>query len=336
MSTLMNSSLVFPTCSSCFQGLPKHGPLVVPYSTSSSLFKTALSSSSSSSTFTLPVRTVQGSSIQMAQKTAKALLSTVSDSSKLTKSITNATMKRSKASVASAADVAAASIASSSSSSVPKFMHASLPLQIGIGMASACYWRGMWYVLDDQLYPEDPAKSALASLASGSLGLAASQAYLFDPGCHKFEWPKTATMCRGTEAKKWLALYGLTTSCILIWRGAWVGCDVVYEKITNESALDPKHLTISGLASHGIALVGLIAMGRLSSTLGPPYHGTLVMKDEDKLNTKNLKRTSARNMTRMAGRNRMSMFLPLVGQGSKEYGRLLRWLPDKMITMRKI
>lgn len=114
-----------------------------------------------------------------------------------------------------------------------------------------------------------------------------------------------------------------------------MGCDVVYEEITNESALDPKHLTISGLASHGIALVGLIAMGRLSSTLGPPYHGTLVMKDEDKLNTKNLKRS--KSMAKLAGRSRMSLFLPLVGQGSKEYGRLLKWLPSTTsFSMRKI
>jgi hypothetical protein len=196
----------------------------------------------------------------------------------------------------------------------------------------------MWYVLDDQLYPENKAKSALVSLGAGSVGLAASQAYLFDTknGCQKFEWPKTATMCRGTAAKKWLALYGLTTSCILIWRGAWVGCDVVYEKITNESALDPKHLTISGLASHGIALVGLIAMGRLSSTLGPPYHGTLVMKDEDKLNTKHLKRksSSTKNMARMAGRSRMSMFWQLIGEG---YGKVVKkWFPDKIYSIRKI
>lgn len=211
----------------------------------------------------------------------------------------------------------------------------------------------MWYVLDDQLYPEHPAKSAIASLLLGSVGLAASQAYLFDPITAptttttttattatakqqlNFEWPKTATLCQTVEAKKWLALYGLTTSCILIWRGAWVGCDVLYEEITNESALDPNHLTISGLASHGIALVGLIAMGRLSSTLGPPYHGTLVMKDEDKLNTKNLKRT--KSMAKLAGRSRMSLFLPLVGQGSKEYGRLMKWLPSTTsFSMRKI
>ena len=197
-------------------------------------------------------------------------------------------------------------------------MPASLPLQIGIGMASACYWRGMWYVLDDQLYPENAAKSALVSLVSGSLGLAVSQAYLFDPQQHKkmtttFDWAKTATLCQNQKATKWLALYGLTTSCILIWRGAWVGCDVLYESITKESASDPTHLTISGLASHGIALVGLLAMGRLSSTLGPPYHGTLVMKDEDQLNAKHLKqkRTKA-PLPRFPGRNRMTMLLPFI------------------------
>ncbi|CAJ1960632.1 unnamed protein product [Cylindrotheca closterium] len=335
MSTmLLNSSLVFPTSSALQQqqlrGVPnRHGSLVVPYSTSSSLYKSALPSTNAGAS-----KAVQGSSsqhqhIQMAKKTARALLSTVSDSSKLagkssSTTTTNATIKRSKASAAMS-NAVNAYIPSSSSKAIPKLMHASLPLQIGIGMASACYWRGMWYVLDDQLYPQDQAKSAIASLAAGSVGLAASQAYLFDPGCHEFKWPKTATMCKGTEAKKWLALYGLTTSCILIWRGAWVGCDVVYESITNESALDPKHLTISGLASHGIALVGLLAMGRLSSTLGPPYHGTLVMKDEDKLNTKN--KNLKRNMARTAGRSsRMSMVLPLVGEG---YGKLRQMLPKK-------
>ena len=40
-----------------------------------------------------------------------------------------------------------------------------------IGCAAASFWRGAWYIMDDQLYPEQPFYSALASLVLGSMGL---------------------------------------------------------------------------------------------------------------------------------------------------------------------
>ena len=143
------------------------------------------------------------------------------------------------------------------------------------------------------------------------------------------------------------ALYCVSTSCILVWRGAWLLWDVVYEEgvhyyinsstltekndadikerhdqihqlmanhshshhhtidqgsnrrvdgnaaaaaaLNNEtsgnskttasdaiSATDPHHLSLSGLLSHGVATVGLLALGRFASVLAPPARVSIV------------------------------------------------------------
>eukprot|EP00957_Ditylum_brightwellii_P138723 10574058-Ditylum_brightwellii.AAC.1 len=50
--------------------------------------------------------------------------------------------------------------------------------QVGVGIACASFWRGMWYLLDDNLFPNNPLYSATASLATGTAGLALTQGYI--------------------------------------------------------------------------------------------------------------------------------------------------------------
>jgi hypothetical protein len=155
------------------------------------------------------------------------------------------------------------------------------------------------------------------------------------------------------------ALYCVATSCVLVWRGAWLLWDVAYEEAyhyyinqsasintntekRNEmhdqvhqlmsnpshshhhtieershrdghikiletkasdapssgsiSATDPHHLTQSGLLSHGIAMIGLLAFGRFASVLAPPTRASIV-KDA-----------------------------PLYAKSAKEYMKTAKWL----------
>lgn len=183
---------------------------------------------------------------------------------------------------------------------------------VGIGMGAASFWRGAWYVLDDQLFPDDAVKSAVSSLVLGTAGMAASQGLLH----------RATTLAKHPPLQplaRFGALYVVAMSCVLVWRGTWVGWDCVYEHYHNThgglehtkkkppsspsdweeassstaaaatgtadfhaSALDhgpvgfvikstdPGHLTKSGLASHGFAIVALTAAGVFASVLAPP------------------------------------------------------------------
>ncbi|CAB9509195.1 expressed unknown protein [Seminavis robusta] len=162
---------------------------------------------------------------------------------------------------------------------------------VGVGMGAASFWRGAWYVLDDQLYPEDANKSAAASLILGTAGMAASQGIVY-----------RAMMVQSRlfkPAARFGALYTIAMSCVLVWRGTWVGWDCVYEYYYNQhyhtdstqplkdghvnqsfldhgpvgfaiKSTDPGHLTTSGLASHCAAIVVLGACGVFASVLAPP------------------------------------------------------------------
>ena len=186
---------------------------------------------------------------------------------------------------------------------------------VGVGMGAASFWRGAWYILDDQLFPDNPNHSALSSLALGTCGMAASQGLV-----------SRAMAVRNSYLKpvaRFGALYVVAMSCVLVWRGTWVGWDCVYEHYHNvnkhhhqnshdaqrqrrdsstltttatttaassSSALehspahtavkstDPGHLTSSGLASHGFAIVALSAAGVFASVLAPPA-AVSVIKD---------------------------------------------------------
>ena len=190
---------------------------------------------------------------------------------------------------------------------------------VGIGMGAASFWRGAWYVLDDQLFPDNAQYSAASSLLLGTMGMAASQGIM-----HRAltTFPKQHHPVLQPIAR-FGALYVVAMSCVLVWRGTWVGWDCVYEhyhnthgglehtkkKSVEETSLlldtasssvvdpefhasaldhgpvgfvikstDPGHLTRSGLASHGFAILALTAAGVFASVLAPPA-AVSVIKD---------------------------------------------------------
>ena len=154
-----------------------------------------------------------------------------------------------------------------------------IPVQIAIGVASASYWRGMWYILDDNLFPDNPEYSASASLVLGTGGLAFVQGMMEKQALYAARTNSTKLPRYYPSFARFGTLYCVATSCVLVWRGAWMGCDILYEKIMAESeakATDPSHLTKSGLASHVLATCGLLAFGRFSSVLAPPARGSIV------------------------------------------------------------
>lgn len=188
--------------------------------------------------------------------------------------------------------------------------------QVAIGMACASYWRGAWYFLDDHLYPENTFHSAVSSLGLGTVGMTICQGVA--EVTHSSPWNRW----KRTPTARFAALYAVSTSCVLVWRGAWLLCDVAYEeaaryyysldmnyslatceaisdspthrrltRLTNKvadgkddalfssedtiRATDPHHRTISGLLSHGLAMAGLLCVGRFASVLAPPARASI-------------------------------------------------------------
>jgi len=97
---------------------------------------------------------------------------------------------------------------------------------VAVGMGAASFWRGAWYILDDQLFPENAPLSAATSLLLGTGGMAASQGIVARAMAVQSPlWKRAA---------KFGALYTVAMSCVLVWRGTWVGWDCVYEHYHNE------------------------------------------------------------------------------------------------------
>jgi hypothetical protein len=134
--------------------------------------------------------------------------------------------------------------------------------------------------LDDQLYPENTEKSAVASLILGSCGMAASQGLVEKSEQFANKLKKT-TNCSNTRAlqlklARFGALYSIALSCVLVWRGTWMMWDVVYEKVTNEKPTSPMHATHSGVLSHSLAAVCLLGGGFFASVLAPPAAASVI------------------------------------------------------------
>ena len=79
------------------------------------------------------------------------------------------------------------------------------------------------------------------------------------------------------------ALYTIAVSCVLVWRGTWVGWDVLYEythpenkcektgkQLQRISSTDRGHASRSGLLSHALAVSALVGTGVFASVLAPP------------------------------------------------------------------
>jgi hypothetical protein len=144
-----------------------------------------------------------------------------------------------------------------------------LTTHVGVGMATASFWRGAWYMLDDSLFPEDATASAAASLGLGIVGMAGSQGLIA-----KTELVRNPIW---RKAARFGALYTVAASCVLIWRGTWLGWDLVYEHAhhcpvqqTGPKATDTKHALYSGAASHVSAIIALLGCGMFCSVLAPP------------------------------------------------------------------
>jgi len=142
---------------------------------------------------------------------------------------------------------------------------------VGIGMASASFWRGAWYIMDDSLFPDSPIQSATASLSLGAVGMAATQGLV-----EKAEALSKQGSVRRLCVVRFAAIYSIAMSCVLVWRGTWIGWDVVYEKITSQHPTTPGHLSKSGVLSHGIAAIGLLGCGLFASVLAPPAAASVI------------------------------------------------------------
>ena len=225
-------------------------------------------------------------------------------------------------------------------------MTASLPVQVSIGVLCASWWRGAWYVLDYTLFPADRMKSGVSSLALGG-GMLGMGQYILSPN---YNGTKLIVRMLGqvrprdvslrtffVKTNRFVSLYGIAMSCVLIWRGTWILWDVgsdfladSFSKLADADAsklplakkeedltingdggarkLEPvpmpkaslhtdtdKHhhlnheghdavshhdvddvLLYSGIASHVVATVGLLFIGRFKSVMAPPANVSIM------------------------------------------------------------
>ena len=157
----------------------------------------------------------------------------------------------------------------------------SVMTHVGVGMGAASFWRGSWYILDDHLFPNNPAASAGASWGLGVLGMAASQGLVAK--CEELAKRKAKFPLK---VARFGALYTVAISCVLVWRGTWLGWDVLYEYThpeqtpcrTGVQATAPGHATTSGVVSHVVAISALVGTGLFASVLAPPA-ATSIIKD---------------------------------------------------------
>jgi hypothetical protein len=146
-----------------------------------------------------------------------------------------------------------------------------LATHVVVGVGAASFWRGAWYLLDDHLYPEDPVKSAAASMGLGVIGLTASQGLV--ERAERLALSKKVVRPSSLAIARFGAIYSVAVSCVLVWRGTWVGWDCLYEYLhpcEKAKSTDPGHATHSGLLSHAAALTLLLTTGLFASVLAPP------------------------------------------------------------------
>lgn len=150
---------------------------------------------------------------------------------------------------------------------------------VGVGMGAASFWRGAWYILDDHLFPNDRAASALSSWSLGVVGIAASQGLV--EKCEKLQQQGGRIPLK---VARFGALYTIAVSCVLVWRGTWLGWDVLYEynhpqQSPCKSAVQataPGHLSTSGVVSHVLAVAALVGTGLFASVLAPPAANSVI------------------------------------------------------------
>lgn len=172
-----------------------------------------------------------------------------------------------------------------------------------VGCCAASFWRGAWYVLDDNLFPEEPVKSASSSLMAGTAGMFLSQGLIKRYEILVNHSPSELRFPKGLY--RFGALYCTAFSVILVWRGAWLSWDCFYEGLHSKQAwhsskgsflhhsvyhqlhedvaeveaTDRGHATKSGLFSHITAICILVGMGTFASVVAPPA-AISILKDK--------------------------------------------------------
>lgn len=191
---------------------------------------------------------------------------------------------------------------------------------VGVGMGAASFWRGAWYVLDDHLFPDESWKSALASFTLGVAGMTASQGLVAK--CEQLAAKKattnSVTTARRLKVYRFGALYTIAMSCVLVWRGTWVGWDVLYEYThpeqtpckTGVKSTDRGHLSVSGLMSHVLAVAALVGTGLFASVLAPPAATSIVRDWAVQTGSKPYNGPAGQLVQRLWAKNSTSSSLP--------------------------
>lgn len=165
-----------------------------------------------------------------------------------------------------------------------------------IGCGAASFWRGAWYILDDNLFPNDPTWSASSSLLGGMAGMLLSQGMIKRYEVLMNHHTADQLLFR-RSVYRFGAIYCSALSVVLVWRGAWLSWDCFYEGLHSKQAWQASkssflhhsvynqmhrdavgevdatatgHATRSGLFSHLTAVALLLGMGTFASVLAPP------------------------------------------------------------------
>ena len=193
-----------------------------------------------------------------------------------------------------------------------------------IGVCSASFWRGAWYILDDILFPQSKELSAFASLMLGTAGMLSVQG-LFERiekysiqlmKCNDISWQHKWISTRSLQhihsMLRFTTIYLLVLSVVCVWRGTWMTWDILYAKYFNDyasgsrtgiasstdanvtderpdsetiNASDPGHALRSGLMSHYSAVIVLSCLGIVASVFAPPA-AISVIRDSTIFSTK--------------------------------------------------
>jgi flagellar biosynthesis protein FlhB len=117
-----------------------------------------------------------------------------------------------------------------------------------IGICSASFWRGAWYILDDILFPQSKELSALASLMLGTSGMLAIQGYFeriedymlqyldHRKSYRRLKWVSAKSLQYSHSVLRFAAIYSLALSVVFVWRGTWMSWDILYAKFCNHYA----------------------------------------------------------------------------------------------------
>jgi Fuseless len=177
-----------------------------------------------------------------------------------------------------------------------------------IGMCSASFWRGAWYILDDILFPNNKELSAISSLMLGAMGMLSVQGFFErvekytlhlineNKAKQKHEVLSIRSIKHIHSMLRFTVIYSLVLSVVCVWRGTWMSWDILYAKYYNDysssnsaittstdttksnqmddsnkiNASDPGHALRSGLMSHYTAVFILCSLGIVASVFAPP------------------------------------------------------------------